>query len=304
MIRLQLAFITALSLLAASQVNAQGFTKKNRYTSFGLTATTANYLGDLTPGPSILSSDPELTRWNIGIYASRKFYPRFSAQVRLSWARLRADDAVSTNNLEEQDAGRWQRNLNFRNDIKELAIIGIYDLVANRKGHQDRKELTPYIYGGVAVFYHNPKAYYKGDRLPEGYYELQPLETEGVHYSKVQPSLPFGFGVRYKLDRAWDLGLDFGWRFTFTDYLDDVSTNYVDKNVLEAAHGDKAWILSDQSLNNPALTEYLIDGKPYTGGHSEPGMQRGDKSRNDWYFLSGITLSYSIAAKRKTPKFR
>ena len=300
---LLLSFITFFSVLEAA--HAQQFTKRHRYTTFGLTATAANYLGDLTPGPSILSTDPELTRYNIGVYAMRKFYPRLSGQVRLSWARLRGDDAESTKPMETQDAGRWQRNLNFRNDIKELAVLGIYDLVATRKGHQDRKDLTPYIYGGVAVFHHNPKTYYNGGRMEEGFYELQPLQTEGVKYSKVQFSLPFGFGFRYRLGRELDLAFDIGWRRTFTDYLDDVSTVYADKNEL-ATRGEAAWILSDRSLDHPALQggSYLIDGKPYTGGTSEPGMQRGDRTRNDWYILTGFTLSYSIAPKSKTPKFR
>lgn len=291
--------------LHLEEARSQQFSKRHRYTTFGLTATAANYLGDLTPGPSVLSTDPELTRWNVGVFAMRKFYPRVSGQVRLSIARLRGDDAVSTKPLEEQDAGRWQRNINFRNDIKELAVLGMYDLVANHKGHQERRNLTPYIYAGVAVFHHNPKTYYNGGRMEEGWYELQPLQTEGVKYSKVQLSLPFGFGFRYRLGREMDLGFDIGWRRTFTDYLDDVSTVYVDKNEL-AARGEAAWILSDRTLDHPDLQggSYLIDGKPYTGGNSAPGMQRGDKTRKDWYFLTGFTFSYSIAPKSKTPKFR
>ena len=112
-------------VLKTGIANAQEFTKRHRYNTFGITATAANYFGDLTPGPSILSTDPELTRYNAGVYAQRKFYPRLSAQVRLSWARLKGDDQESATPGEAEDAGRWQRNINFRNDIKEFALIGI-----------------------------------------------------------------------------------------------------------------------------------------------------------------------------------
>ena len=286
---LLLSFITFFSVLEAA--HAQQFTKRHRYTTFGLTATAANYLGDLTPGPSILSTDPELTRYNIGVYAMRKFYPRLSGQVRLSWARLRGDDAESTKPMETQDAGRWQRNLNFRNDIKELAVLGIYDLVANRKGHQDRKDLTPYIYGGVAVFHHNPKTYYNGGRMEEGFYELQPLQTEGVKYSKVQFSLPFGFGFRYRLGRELDLAFDIGWRRTFTDYLDDVSTRYIDPSLFQKYLSPTRTSYALQ-LNN---RQKELDPSVVTTSNAI----RGNNSRNDSYFTIQCKLSLIMGRERR-----
>lgn len=309
--QLLLSVLTCLFISEAEKAFSQDFTKRNRYTTFGLSATAANYYGDLTPGPSALSTDLELTRPNLGVYATRRYYPHFSARVSFSWSRLKGDDGQSAKSSESQDAGRWQRNLSFRNDIKELAVVGIYDLIANYGVFQKRNEYSPYIFGGIAVFQHNPKAHYKGNLMKEGWYDLQPLQTEGIKYSKTQVSIPFGLGVRCRLNAEMDLGFEIGWRRTFTDYLDDVSSNYAEKGQLNQANGTAAWVLSDRSIEVPELRDQqtIITGSddrlyPISGGVSSAGMQRGDKTMKDWYILTGFTFSYIIDPDRKTPKFR
>ena len=36
-----------------------------------------------------------------------------------------------------------------------------------------------------------------------------------------------GFGFFFTFKRQHRIGLEFGWRLTFTDYMDDISTEYV-----------------------------------------------------------------------------
>ena len=177
-------FILLFFILHFSETQAQEFTKRMRYTTFGLNAMATGYYGDIAPGPSFLSTNPKLIRYNLGIYAQRKFFPNWSARVSLSYGRLRGDDAESADKSDLKDAGRWERNLSFRNDIKKLSAVAIYDLRSNYNTFHKRSEFTPYVFAGLAVFYHNPKAYYKGNLMPEGWYALQPLQTEGVKYSK------------------------------------------------------------------------------------------------------------------------
>lgn len=299
-----------LAALVSADLQAQEFTKRFRYTTLGVNAMAAGYYGDVTPGPSILSTDPKLIRYNVGIFGQRKFFPNWSARVSVSYGRLVGDDAQSAKPLEAEDAGRWERNLSFRNDIKELSAVAVYDLKANHNAFFKRPEFTPYIFAGLAVFHHNPKAFYAGGLLETGWYELQPLQTEGVKYSKVQFSVPFGFGARFRLNQNFDLGFEVGWRPTFTDYLDDVSTKYADKGDLNAAHGKEAWVLADRSIELPDFagnqtTVIGSDGQPYPATYiSGPGMQRGDHTRNDWYVLTGFTLNYILEPTYKTPKFR
>jgi hypothetical protein len=131
------------------------------------------------------------------------------------------------------DQGRWIRNLSFRNDIKELSFTGIFDLFENRQSFQKRPDYTPYGFLGLAAIYHNPRTLYNGSWVA-----LQPLQTELVKpYSSLQVVIPMGLGFRYKLDKQWDIAFEIGWRWTFTDYLDDVSGNYVDKGRILAKQG-------------------------------------------------------------------
>jgi hypothetical protein len=300
-----------LMLMLPDNSSAQDFTKRMRYTTFGVNLSAANYYGDLTPGPSVLSTDPALTRPNIGVYALRKFYPRVSGRVSFSWSRIKGADGESAKSTEAEDGGRWQRNQSFRNDIKELSVVGLFDILPNYGFFVKRNEYTPYVFAGVAMFLHNPQTYYGGNLMKKGWYDLQPLQTEGKKYSKAQVSIPFGIGIRCKLSQQLDLGFEIGWRRTFTDYLDDVSTNYLDKGTLDSEHGTAAWVLSDRSLELEGLKGQQVletgaNGQSYpaTGGVTQAGMQRGDKTMKDWYILTGFTFSYTLEEMRKSPKFR
>ncbi len=101
----------------------------------------------------------------------------------------------------------------------------------------------------------------------------------------MQIAIPFGAGVRYKLDRNWDLGFEIGWRKTFTDYLDDVSSNYADPADIPT---DKGREMANRA-NNP--------------GHA-PFQQRGDQTDKDWYIVAGFNLTYILPTNVKSPKFR
>ncbi len=123
--------------------------------------------------------------------------------------------------------------MNFRNDIVEFAVVGMFDLVENRNNYIKRPDFVPYLFGGVAVMHHNPK----GENASGNIVNLQPLRTEGQSsgYALTQFVIPFGAGARYKLNKAFDIGLELGFRKTFTDYFDDVSGNYVaNRSVLAA----------------------------------------------------------------------
>jgi len=111
-----------------------------------------------------------------------------------------------------------------------------------------RVSWTPYGFIGVAGFLNNPEAQapatdLQGNSLPEAgkWVKLRPLGTEGQYstldptdanygikpYKVAQIAIPFGIGIRLKLNQVMDFSAEWGFRYTFTDYLDDVSRNYV-----------------------------------------------------------------------------
>ena len=161
----------------------------------------------------------------------------------------------------------------------------------------------PYLFAGISVFKYNPEAQFIYDpnsphlTRPNSsynllqdrdgdYVELQPLGTEGQEttefnerkrYNLTQIGLPVGFGFKFKLSTQWTLGLEYGIRFTFTDYLDDVSTTYVEPTRIEGQYGPMAAAMADRS---PTLH---LENDP-----------RGDDARNDSYGILGLTMTYKI----------
>jgi hypothetical protein len=119
---------------------------------------------------------------------------------------------------------------------------------------------------------------------------LQPLSTEGQgfyngrkKYSLQQFSIPFGAGVRFSVSPNIRLAFEIGMRKTNTDYLDDVSTSYVDQNTLLANRGQLAVDLAFRG-------DELKTGLSYPAG----GSQRGKVENKDWYYFSGFILSIRL----------
>jgi hypothetical protein len=322
-------------ILTSVDAHAQRFTTRKRYGSVGLNIGAMNYFGDIVPQPDFTSLRVKSTRPSVGLTYSYRIQPRISIKGSLTWGRIMGDDMLSASQDEGENLPRFMRNLSFRNDIKELAMVGVFDLFENRETYLRRPDFVPYGFIGVAVFHHNPKAYYENGTFPgispdddikTGWYELQQLGTEGQYaegdypepYKRVQISIPFGVGLRYKLDRHWDLSFELGWRKTFTDYLDDASTGYAFKsNILngKGINPKAAVILSDRSAQSGFNTVPDPSGTPYWGVPSFPGstngyfgtpnnQKRGNRSDDDWYISTCLSISYIINPGYSRPKFR
>jgi hypothetical protein len=124
---------------------------------------------------------------------------------------------------------------------------------------------------------------------------LQPLSTEGQgladypdrkEYKLSQFALAFGSGVRVAVSNCTSLSLEFSQRKTFTDYLDDVSTTYIDKNKLMASKGKLAV--------DVAFRTDEFNGSPYP----PDGEQRGTPTEADWYYYIGINAEININCLR------
>jgi hypothetical protein len=302
-------------LFAQQNIQAQGFNKKNRYTSIGGSINAMNYVGDLDPGPSVLSPGIKFTRENFGLCIIQRMWPRVSLRASANWGVVKGSDAQNAS-YNAKDINRKIRNLNFRSQIMEFKFDVIVDLWENRGKFQKRPDYTPYFFAGINYFHMNPKG--KTPASEGGnYVALQPLHTEGKSYSLNQIAVPIGLGFRYKLSKQWDLAFEMGWRFTLTDYLDDVSVSYTDP----AALGDPN-SLSNKMANrtfeaystDPQLKAFIDangglqpvpDGNGGTtiNTYGLKGDKRGDKNR-DWYIVTGFHLTYILPGKVICPKFR
>lgn len=311
----KLILVTFLLFLFFMQGNlkAQGFNKKNRYTSIGGSINAMNYVGDLDPGPSFLSPGIAFTRENLGVEVIQRMLPRVSLRGSLNWGIVKGDDKHA--GYAEKNINRTMRNLNFRSQIIEVKFDVIVDLWENRGKFQKRPDYTPYFFGGINYFHMNPKG-----KTPAGnYVALRPLHTEGPNhtYSLNQIAVPVGLGFRYKLSKQLDLAFEMGWRFTFTDYLDDCGSTYADPSLM----GDPTSlsnIMANRSFeaytDNPSLKTQIDNNYPGNApiqdangttlrGYGRKGDKRGDKNR-DWYIVTGFHLTYILPGKVICPKFR
>jgi hypothetical protein len=258
------------------------------------------------------STDIRFTRPSIHVYAMHRFHPRVSVRGTFGWSRIRGDDFRSQSTGDDAARFRYIRNLHFRNDIVELTGSGVIDLFENRGTFLRRPQLVPYAYAGLGIIYHNPRA-----KTPQNFGEkggewvsLQPLETEGISYSRVQFVIPGGVGVRYRLTDRFDFAFEVGFRYSFTDYLDDVSGDFPDPSSLQS---DLARAMSNRTGEDAAarnlggvLSPLGYDIDPATGNVRQyvKGEKRGNDGDRDWYVVTGFHLYYILGGGVKCPKFR
>ncbi len=216
---------------------------------------TATYYGELANPGDYIDAKPT---FNVGL--QYYFTNRISGRAELTWFQLAGDDAQA------DDGSRVRRNLSFSSNNLELSATGAINLFPMGQRFYQRPPINFYGFAGIGLAYINPKAEYEGQK-----YALQPLQTEDVKYSRVQFVVPYGIGARLKAGPFVNVVIEGGWRFTFTDYLDDVSTIHPDKS----------------SWNDPiriALSDRRQEGDPTLDPYA-PGVQRGNPDKNDQYFL-------------------
>ncbi|MGI4875330.1 MAG: DUF6089 family protein [Janthinobacterium lividum] len=288
------AVLAGLALLgSAQQANAQQFSKRKQYTSIGVSLNAMNYFGDLNPLTNFASFHVGDTRPDLGLSITHRFFPRVSGRFALSYGQITADDHVNADKADTEARFRYTRNASFRNNIAEASAVVIVDLIENRNDYRKRPDFVPYVFGGVAGFYHNPQA----KNLAGEYKNLQELKTEGVDYSKFQLSLPFGAGVRYRVSSNLDASLEVGFRKTFTGYLDDVSGTYATADKLTSP--DALYFGGMGGTTGRGITS---NDAGLAAGFT-PGQKRG-QGKSDWYVVTGVSLNYILNTKFKNPKFR
>lgn len=236
----------------------------------------ANYFGDLNTNTSFQKIGPAA-----GIFLRNNIGTRFSVKHSFMWGRIEGTDALSKNQFQKQ------RNLSFRSMIYEVGSQFEFNFLdfLNR----DKKFwVSPYISAGICVFFFNPQANYHGR-----WYDLQPLGTEGQNdpnytgrkrYKLYNVAFPIGGGIKVACTRHLSIGIDVQVRKTLTDYLDDVSTTYV--NPVSLPEGDKG------------IAYKLMDRSGEVGDQvGKPGYQRGTSKKKDDYLMMGITMSYVFGSQ-------
>ena len=231
------------------------------------------YNGDLTE--KIFPQ--KVTNFAIGVSVNYEVTDRIMARLGLTYTVVGGADKYSGN------TDTYTRNLSFETKITEAAVTGEYYLYS-----LDERRFSPYLLAGIAVYHFNPYTY---DATKSMVY-LKPLSTEGQGitgypdrkpYSLTQFAIPFGAGLKFAINDNLRIGLEGGMRKLFTDYLDDVSTSYIDAGDLLAAKGQLA---IDLSYRGDEAGGSLI--------YPAKNAQRGSPKSKDYYYFTGIHLTYRL----------
>ncbi len=305
--------------------------KKHRYFAAGGGLHLLTYFGDLAPASNFASTEISQIKPGVSAFIIYRYGPRMSLKGELLFGRLTGDDYTSADPNDPETFGRYTRNLSFRNDILDVSVTSQFYIFKNYLDFRERKPFNIYFNGGFSVFYHNPKGRIpdfkiNNERYPNSgeWIALRPLGTEGQFseyydvspYSRVQFSIPIGGGFNFKLTERLDFDFEINYRFLLTDYIDDVSGNYVDLGALDS---DLAKSMSDRSreeysamtgkerdfeliLANSDPVTYVskYDGNRYSvlNGYGQDGGIRGGPSK-DTYLVTSFKISY-ILNKQKS----
>lgn len=244
---------------------------------YGIAIGASNYQGDLAQDVVIKESHPAF-----GLLGRYNFNNFWSMRAGLTYGQISGSDE----NFQEYKL----RNLNFKSHLWELSHIFEFNYLPFGSNPRT-SSLTTYVLSGWSLCRVNPQAYYNGR-----YFDLKPLRTEGQSnketYNLVQLAVPIGGGIKYSPTKNWIFAFEMGWRRTFTDYLDDVSTVYPDRETQLDQFGQLSADLSDRSWEVEGVGEPL----------SQEGNMRGDPNFKDWYIFSMLSVSYRFTPIQCWPK--
>ncbi len=228
---------------------------------------------------------------NASIYVGAMYQNIAGARLELTYGRIAGADSLG-------GAHEW-RNLSYRTPITQIALIGEFHPLM-LKYYDELPKFSPYIAAGLGWLNFNPQANLNGRWI-----DLQPLRTEGQGFPEAEAyrqdtrpyklytsSLIGGIGVKYDAAQLLTVRAELLYNQTFSDYLDDASTFYV----------DPAWFDANLSAANAALARQLYDrsGEKPTSVIIDPGDTRASSKSKDGFFTFNIKVAINLGRTRTT----
>jgi hypothetical protein len=244
---------------------------------FGIGLGAGHYFGDLNTRAHINRAKMAGT-----VFFRKNFSNYIAGRIGASYARLGYSDIYNTFN-----EYMYRRNLSFNSNVWELTLQGDFNFFRFMPG-EPGYNFTPYVTVGVGAFSYNPFAYLGGEKI-----FLRDVGTEGQGsslypdrkpYNTMAVSVPLGVGLKYALNDRINIGFEILYRFTTTDYLDDVSKTYVDPAAFPP-----------NPDGSPSIGLLLTD-RSYEIGEpiGVPGRQRGNSSQKDNFVTAMFHISFNL----------
>lgn len=244
-------------------------------------------------GPFVKDLNLGNTNPSGGFFIGGLYRNKIGLRIEATYGKVSAHDSI-LKGVTDIAIERYNRNLNFKSTITEFAALAEIHplfLIFNYQ-NLDRQppRFSPYLLGGIGYFSFNPQAYYNNRWI-----DLQPLCTEGQGFAEYpdrkpyklkQFNVPVGLGVKFELTPLLNIRGEFLFRKLNTDYLDDVSTRYVDPTVFYN------YFTGSQLVNALLLNDRQLEKHVGVGG------PRGDDKDNDSYFTFNIKASLIFGRSR------
>ena len=299
-------------ILTCGRADAQYFRQSNYWKTqrqevslgFGM----SNFLGELGGRNQIGSPfvwDLELSQTRPAVHIDYRYFvaQKMALRARATYGVLAGNDNLTTEEF------RQNRNLSFKSDVVEFSLAYEFHMYREEVGHvydlrgvQGTKSSRAgfYAFVGIGGVYFDPKAQFENSWV-----RLKPLGTEGQGlpdgpeaYNNIAVCVPMGIGLRKAFSKTLSAGLELQYTKTFTDYIDDVSTEYYDNDAIGAANGPVAAYLADPSIGTGRL--YAFGMNP-----TATGQQRGDPDDLDAYLFLKAQVHYKLVKlKSGSKKYR
>jgi len=293
-------FVLVVTLCCYSSSYSQDELKNT--TEAGITVGPMVFLGDLGghagKGTTFIKDyNMNTTKIAVGAYFTAYPAPWLGFRFSLNYGMLEgADNTIKPKGGDE--VTRLDRNLDFRSKILEGTVMAeFYPTVFLEDEPDDvTGRLRPYGVLGLGLFHFNPQGSYHAPNGDTYWVDLQPLHTEGEgfpeypdrkEYKLTQMNIPMGVGIKYFFSENVNVSFEIIHRKTFTDYIDDVSTKFIDPSLFYAHLSSTQAPIAAAMANKSPLRNVP------TAGY-QPGNKRGDATQNDAYFTAGFKIGFRI----------
>jgi hypothetical protein len=289
--------------LTVQQSAAQSIVTGNGKFEVGIGVGPLFFLGDLGGNygeGSTFIKDVNLSTINLakGVFASYHPTEWLGFRVAFNQGRVEGYDSLirSKGGAEES---RKRRNLQFRSNIWEAyGAVEFYPTVFFERYDGLQGKIRPYGVVGLGVFKFNPQGRYYAPNGSSAWVDLQPLRTEGQGmaeypdrkpYSLMSMEIPLGVGIKYFIKENFYIGVEVMHRKSFTDYVDDVSTTYIDNNLFGQYMTPQQAAMANQLY----FRENYV---PYGSTSRTPpaGEQRGNPNNNDSFFSTILRCGWRL----------
>lgn len=287
--------LMAFAALLSMRSHSQSITTGNGKIEIGIGVGPLFFLGDLGGNygeGTRFVKDVNFSTINLAKGLFVNVYPTewLGFRLAVNHGRVEGYDSVITDRG-GAEISRKQRNLQFRSTIWEAyGAIEFYPTVFFEQYDGLQGKLRPYGVIGFGAFAFNPQAPYYHPDGRKTWVDLQPLRTEGQGmipgrepYKLWSWSVPMGVGAKYYVKENFYIGMELMHRKSFTDYVDDVSTDYIDPAMFgryltpdQAAMAQQLYFRGNQIGGPPSATNQV----PLPPA----GEQRGNPKQNDSFF--------------------